>query len=334
MSILNRSHAHLPVADRVLALGRAAENFAEEAEEEISEGRFQRSMAIVAALSAVVSGYEAYSQHLRGAFSDRLMWTPVWLTVPVALSAFASLYSRVAARVLLPLASLVSVVDGVLGFALHLRGIGRMPGGFKVGQYNIVMGPPVFAPMLVTIVGVLGLLASVLRPEVLPLDRVAEEDSIASRILSATRRDDDALFGGRVARAISRGRFQKGMAITSAFFAILAGGEAYFGHMRGSFNQRLMWLPVWATPPMVAAGIGAVWSRSVAKTLLPAASLVNFFVGLIGFFLHLRGIKRMPGGFSNFEFNATMGPPLFVPLLFTSVGLMGLIASLFHRGDD
>ncbi len=314
-----------------------AKEFVEEAEyatREISEGRFQRSMAVVAAFSAIVSGYEAYSQHLRGAFSNRWMWTPVWLTVPVVLSAFGAVFSRASARVLLPVASLVSLLDGVVGFALHLRGIDRMPGGTKVGQYNIVMGPPIFAPLLLSIVGVLGLLASMLRPEIWPPSRVEEEESPLRIMLTPTRHAREVMLGGDVESAVAHGRFQKGMALTSAFFAILAGGEAYFGHMRGSFNQRLMWLPVWVTPPMVAAGVGTLWSRTVAKTILPVASLVNFFVGLLGFFLHLRGIKRMPGGFSNLEFNSTMGPPLFVPLLFTSVGLMGLIASLFHRRDE
>ena len=46
---------------------------------EIREGRFQRTMALMVAFSAIVSGFEAYVQHRRGNFADRLMWTPVWL---------------------------------------------------------------------------------------------------------------------------------------------------------------------------------------------------------------------------------------------------------------
>ena len=49
---------------------------------EVEEGRFQRSMAAVTAFSAIVSGFEAYVQHQRGAFNHWLMWTPVWLTPP------------------------------------------------------------------------------------------------------------------------------------------------------------------------------------------------------------------------------------------------------------
>ncbi len=135
------------------------------ARREIREGRFQRSMAVLAAFSAIVSGFEAYVQHTRGAFSNKLMWTPVALMPPMVLAAGVAFISERAARLLLPLASLASLIDGVVGFALHLRGIMRMPGGFRVGQYNVVMGPPIFAPLLMTLVGILGLLSAALRPE-------------------------------------------------------------------------------------------------------------------------------------------------------------------------
>jgi hypothetical protein len=132
---------------------------------------------------------------------------------------------------------------------------------------------------------------------------------------------------------ISQGRFQRGMALIATTLSVLSGGEAYFEHTRGSFNQRWMWTPVWVTPPMVAAGIGALCSERIARVVLPAASLVNLAEGLVGAFLHLRGIYRMPGRFRNFRFNFTMGPPLFAPLLFSAVGLLGLIATLFRRQE-
>jgi len=56
--------------------------------------------------------------------------------------------------------------------------------------------------------------------------------------------------------------------------------------------------------------------------------------GLLGFLLHIRGIRDMPGGTHNLRFNITMGPPLFAPLLLSSVGLLGLIASLVRRKEN
>ncbi len=304
------------------------------ARKEIRQGRFQRSMAVVAAFAAVVSGFEAYAQHLRGAFTHWLMWTPVALMPPMVVSAAAAIVSQRAARTILPIVSLASLLDGVVGFGFHLRGVQRMPGGLKLGQYNIVMGPPIFAPLLMSIVGILGLLASVLRRERwedfrLGRFRIYESETFARPLRAPTRRGEL----GELRTEISRGQFQSGMALISAFLAILSGGEAYFEHLRGSYNQSVMWTPVLLTPPMVAAAIGAAKSARVARLVLPIAAGVTFLDGVAGFMLHLRGIKRMPGGFENLDSNIPMGPPVFAPLLFSAVGLLGFVAVLLRRSE-
>lgn len=289
---------------------------------EIRDGRFRRVMALMAAFAAIVSGFEAFVQHRRGAFADPLMWTPVVLMPPTAAGALVVVASDRGTRVLLPMLSVASIADGMIGFLLHLRGIRGMPGGFRLGQYNVVMGPPVFAPLLMSSVGVLGLLATALRPAI-------SDDRQAGMMVTSFNVGRPL---ARLASDIADGRFQRGMAMTAASLAVLAGGEAYFEHFRGSFNNRLMWTPVWLTPPMVAAGIAAAASEEAARVALPVASLVMLGDGLAGFLLHLRGIRDMPGGFSNLDFNMTYGPPLFAPLLFSSVGLLGLIATLMRRG--
>ncbi len=292
----------------------------ERAEQDIRQGQLQRSMALIAGFAAIVSGFESYTQHQRGHFSNRLMWTPVWLMPLVVLASCIALFRKRAAQTVLPFVSLAALADGVIGFVYHLRGIARLPGGWKVGRYNIVMGPPIFAPLLMSSVGILGILASLFRRE--PVGGAAAR---AAKQPSMQAAEPD------LKQEIAHGRFQQGMALISAALAVLAGGEAYFEHLRGSYNQRIMWTPVWVTPPMLGAAVGSIRSPRIAHRVLPAASLVTFLDGLLGFFLHLRGIKRMPGGFSNIGFNITMGPPLFAPLLFTAVGLLGFIASLLGR---
>ena len=126
---------------------------------------------------------------------------------------------------------------------------------------------------------------------------------------------------------VARGRFQRVLAVATAFFALLAGGEAFFEHLRGSFSQRWMWTPVWISPLVVVAGVGAALDPKVARLVLPATASASLLDGLIGFYLHLRGIEKMPGGSRNFWFNFVMGPPLLAPLLLCAVGFMGLIAS-------
>ncbi len=307
------------------------------ARSEIREGRFQRSMAIITTFAAIVSGFEAYTQHRRGAFRQgplggALMWTPVWLTPPVVVSAAAALLSETAAHRLLPVSAIASLLDGLVGFVFHLRGIGRRPGGFKLGAgnlapYNIVMGPPVFAPLLMGITGLLGLLASMLRRET--LDKAAVEAEAVGSVLLPALRPSDPL--ATIEFAVSHGRFQKIMAAATATLAALAGGEAYFEHLRGSYNSPAMWTPVLLTPPMIAAAIASVPSERIARRVLPWASLAVFADGALGFFLHLRGLFRMPGSMNNVSFNVTYGPPLFAPLLFCATGLLGIIASLLGR---
>lgn len=119
----------------------------------------------MAAFAALVSGWEAYVQHLRGAYNDWLMWTPVALTPPMVAAGVGSVVSERVARLTLPWLSLLVLVDGVVGFVFHLRGVNRLPGGYRLAVYNITMGPPIFAPLFFLSVGLLGFLASVLRPE-------------------------------------------------------------------------------------------------------------------------------------------------------------------------
>jgi hypothetical protein len=293
------------------------------ARRDLREGRFERSMALMTAFAALVSGWEAYAQHLRGAFWHWLMWTPVGLTPPTVVAALGALVSQRMARRVLPLLALISLADGIVGFVFHLRGIGRLPGGWKLGQYNVVIGPPIFAPLLVCTVGVMGLLEGWLRREWLRRPPAALR--LADTLIEALAPERT------LQQRVAHGRIQRVLALVTAVFAILAGGEAYFEHLRGSFNQRVMWTPVWLTPPMVLAAVGAALSRRLAMWVLPWASVVTLLDGLLGFVLHIQGILRMPGGLANLQFNFTMGPPMFAPLLFSSVGLLGLIASLVRR---
>ena len=57
------------------------------------------------------------------------------------------------------------IANGLQGTWLHLQGIRQKPGGLSNLRYNVEMGPPLFAPLLVTLVGGMGVLASILRRE-------------------------------------------------------------------------------------------------------------------------------------------------------------------------
>ncbi|MGH7922638.1 MAG: hypothetical protein ACREQM_22250 [Candidatus Dormibacteraceae bacterium] len=131
----------------------------------IETGHFERSLSGVTALAAVITSAEIYLEHYRASFGNKLMWSPILVTPPVAVSGVMGIFSPRWAKTWLPLSSAVYTGNGLLGLYLHMRGVGRRPGGWKQASYNLPMGPPLIAPGLMTIVGALGLLAAVLRRE-------------------------------------------------------------------------------------------------------------------------------------------------------------------------
>ncbi len=132
---------------------------------EIRTGRFERSLSALTAAGALVTAAEIYFEHDSASFGNRLMWLPVALGPIGAAAGIAGVVSERAARTVLPVASAAIVANGLQGTYLHARGIGQKPGGWRNARYNIEMGPPLLAPLLVTLVGGMGLLASLLRRE-------------------------------------------------------------------------------------------------------------------------------------------------------------------------
>jgi hypothetical protein len=131
----------------------------------IKTGHFERSLSGLTGLGAMVTAAEIYFEHDRASFGNRMMWLPVALGPLGFAAGVAGVCSKRAAKTLLPVTSLAIVANGLQGTYLHARGIAQRPGGFGLGRYNIEMGPPLLAPLLMTMVGGMGLLAAILRRE-------------------------------------------------------------------------------------------------------------------------------------------------------------------------
>ena len=135
------------------------------ARRDLRTGRFERTLSALTAAGAAVTAGEIYLSHDKASFGNRMMWWPV-VVVPTAIPAgVAAVFSARAAHTVLPLASAAIVANGLQGTYLHWRGIAQKPGGWELAAYNVEMGPPVFAPLLASLVGGMGLLAAVLRRE-------------------------------------------------------------------------------------------------------------------------------------------------------------------------
>lgn len=131
----------------------------------IRTGRFERSLAGFTAFGAAITTLEIYIEHDSASFGNKYMWWPIVILPTLVPAGIAAVFSKRAAHTVLPLTSALVVFNGLQGTWFHVRGVAQRPGGWKLARYNIEMGPPVVAPLLASLVGGMGLLASVLRRE-------------------------------------------------------------------------------------------------------------------------------------------------------------------------
>lgn len=294
----------------------------------IREGRFQRSLALLTAGTSIISGLEVAYEHYRGSYSRRVMYTPVILSVLLGAAGVAGFFSRRAARTVLRLVSFVTLVDAVIGFYFHVRGIKRKPGGWRLPMTNMIMGPPIFAPLLFGTSAYLGLIASYLqREESSASPSTSGKDTFLSRVLPSGA--ERALLSAE--QDMREGKFQRQVAMATGISALLSGFEAYYSHYKNNFQYWVQWTPIAIAPVLAGVAFGSVKSPKLATTALPAVSLLAGADAAVGFYYHARGVLRRPGGRKHLIYNIMYGPPIFAPLLFGAAGMLGVLASLLRR---
>lgn len=287
------------------------------------QGRFQRSLSLMVAATSAVSGLEVGYEHYRGSYSNPVMYTPVILSGVLTVAGAAAFFSRRAAETWMRWTAWLTLLDGMVGFGFHIRGIARKPGGWRMPMTNIVMGPPLFAPLLFGTSAYLGVLASYLQ---------REEDSTAGAMLLDARAIGMELSGRDDWREDIRvGRFQKHFCVVVAAYTVCVGAESFYSHYKNNFQYKVQWSPILLTPLLSGAALGALKSERVANTLLPAASALAMVDGVVGTYFHVRGILKKPGGRKKPLYNTLYGPPIFAPMLFAAAGMLGMMAYLVRR---
>lgn len=280
----------------------------------LREGRFQRSLAAITAASGVASTLEVAYEHYKGSYSNPVMYSPVLLGGALTLASCWAVFNGGAAILTLRAVSMLTLADGATGFIFHIRGIARKPGGWRLPLTNIIMGPPIFAPVLFGTAAYLGMMASYLRREG-----------------GGLTVDSSSYTGWRL--NLHHGKFQKHLAGVTALWTVCSGVEAWYSHYKSNFRYKAQWTPVLLSPVLLAASLGAIASARIARTLLPAASAIAMADGAAGFVYHARGIWRRPGGTEPATrlHKVLYGPPIFAPLLFAACGMLGLLAGLLRR---
>ncbi len=297
---------------------------------EIREGRFQRWLALVAGLSSALSGAEVTYEHYKGSYSGRIMYTPVMLSAALFAAGVSGFFSKRAATKVLPAISALTLIDCAVGFYFHARGIQRKPGGWRLPIVNMVMGPPIFAPLLFGVSAYLGLVASLLRR--------GDDDQGSALPAPASQAHWAAMLCAEretigSEQDIREGRFQQHMIISAIASAFLSGFEAAYSHYKNNFRYRVQWSPLIVAPLLMVAGVGAIRRPKIAHTWFPAVCAIAMANGGIGFVFHVRGTVRRSGGTKKLLYNIIYGPPVFAPLLFSASGFLGLLASLLRREE-
>ena len=75
-------------------------------------------------------------------------------------------------------------------------------------------------------------------------------------LLSKPARDERVII-----QHIREGRFQRSLALITAFSSLLSGLEVTYEHYIGSYSQQIMYTPVFISLALVVIGIGGAYSH-------------------------------------------------------------------------
>lgn len=185
-----------------------------------------------------------------------------------------------------------SIAIGLAGLGFHGFNVLKRPSGLTFN--NLFYGAPLGAPGALILAGALGAAA----------DRLAQ--------------DGDGLGSGRALAALA------------AFGIMGSVGEAGLLHLKGSFQNPAMWLPV-TIPPLAAASLALDAATGTPRLWTTALLGATALVGTAGVAFHAYGVSRNMGGWRNWRQNLLAGPPLPAPPAFAGLAVAALGAVLLMR---
>ena len=273
-------------------------------------------MLLIAAVSVAGSGLDAWLAHRAGGTVRGPEWVPV-IFGPLAgamllAAGLIALRRRTLASLLATGVFAASVVVGLLGAWFHLQRaiLPSGPHGQRIALDLFFWAPPVLGLLAFAFIGIFGTSAAwVERPP----------------------------GSGRL-RLPGNLRLQLPYPKTNAYFYITATGvlitlvSSVFDHAATGFEDGWLWLPtLGGTFGMVVATVLGMIERPTNTDLWTyvGAMLLLIAIGAIGAVLHL-GIALGPSRQLVLE-RLLRGAPLMAPLLFSNMGLVGLVALLPER---
>jgi hypothetical protein len=270
-------------------------------------------MLLMAAVNEIFLGIDIYLAHSMDGTIVPNEWIPI-LFGPVAgllllLAGLIATRRRPSATVIANIVLLSSIGVGLLGAYFHLiRAIlPTGPLGERVTVNLLVWAPPILGPLTFSLVGVLGISAAWI------------EDPPDSGALT--------LLGGyRIRLPFSK---------TRAYFLWVGLGalatviSSVLDHARTNFENPWLWVPTAAGVfgTVVAVTLGALdRPRPGDLFTYTGAMLLLMVVGVVGAVLHINQDLIAQGTVVTERF--LRGAPVLAPLLFSNIGMLGLITLL------
>ncbi len=254
-------------------------------------------VALLSALLALLLLADAVAGHLARDFERPAQYVPIAIGTPFVVAALAAAVAGGPglAAAGLRLTGWLMAAAGLIGAGFHhWYGMARKPGGYRWALHHAMYGAPPLAPLGLTLVGVIGVLASA------GLAGEAGVLGIGLRPLLL-------------------------LAVVVGLGGVLL--QVVVLHYRGAFNNALMYLPF--TAPVLAVVLGTAVVVAPGPGLLLATGIFFWLTALVGFVglgMHLRGFDRQRGGLFLPLFNWLSGPPAMAPSLFVALAFLGLAA--------
>lgn len=270
-------------------------------------------MLLMAATNEIFLGVDIYFAHAISGTIVPNEWIPI-IFGPVAgvlllVAGLVALRNRPLATVLASIVLAGSIVVGLMGAYFHVvrATLPTAPVTQRVSLQLLVWGPPVLGPLMFSLVGLLGISAAWI-----------EEPADSGRLV---------LLGGR--------RLQLPYSKTRAYFFMVSLGSlatvisSVLDHARAEFENPWLWLPtlagVLATTLAAVAGAVERPRRGEMFAFVLAMGLM-LAVGALGLLLHIQTNLTAGGTIVGERF--IRGAPFLAPLLFSNLGLLGLLTLL------
>src|SRR5438128_2134985 len=252
----------------------------------IQDAALVQWLAVIVAVLAPMTAWEAFLGHYRSGFSLKAQYAPLLTATLLTIAAAASLVAPGRSGTALQAAGWIGVATGVIGLGYHhYYGVVEKPGGYNWLLHQLMHHAPPLAPLSQAALGALLI--------------------CAGRLTNGT----SSVFGLPIRIWIVE---------VCAVTILGAVAQSAILHYRGAYNNVLMYIPV--TVPLAAA-VALAWQGIVPSPLGSNIAVftlwLTFLSGFVGVGMHIRGIDRQMGGFYLGRANLMQGPPLSAPIVFS-----------------